>query len=150
MSAESSHPDELLDAYETLQRLASKLRTNATGKDGEKSNKNAGGRKRESKASREATRSRSSSSMNGRMKKRVNSARGQGETMVILHQLEEELLPGTFFSSKPRTTGETKEKLRETTGRSFTSRKVSQALGLLWKKKELRRTGTRNYYVYSK
>ncbi|MDG6994667.1 MAG: hypothetical protein JRN52_01985 [Nitrososphaerota archaeon] len=73
---------------------------------------------------------------------------GRGETSVALKEIESSLL-GTNFFSKPRTTGETRDKLHELTGKSFTSRKVSQALGILWKKKELSRSGSRNFFAYS-
>lgn len=73
---------------------------------------------------------------------------GKGETAIVLKQIESSLL-GTKFFSKPRTTGETRDKLLDATGKSFTSRKVSQALGILWKKRRLRRSGTRNFFVYS-
>lgn len=80
---------------------------------------------------------------------RISKARGRGETANIIRELESKVLPTMFFS-KPRTTGETRERLVEMSGRRFTSRKVSQALGILWKKDKLKRTGTRNYYAYSK
>ena len=73
---------------------------------------------------------------------------GKGETAVVLKQIETSLL-GTDFFSKPRTTGETRDKLLNATGKSFTSRKVSQALGILWKKRKLRRSGSRNFFAYS-
>ena len=57
-------------------------------------------------------------------------------------------MPSKFFSL-PRTTGETREKLHEVTGKYFTSRKVSQALGILREKSRLKRTGKRNFYSYS-
>ncbi len=73
---------------------------------------------------------------------------GKGETAVVLKQIESVLIGKNFFS-KARTTGETRDRLLDLTGRAFTSRKVSQALGILWKKKRLRRSGKRNFYVYS-
>ena len=73
---------------------------------------------------------------------------GKGETAVVLKQIESVLIGKNFFA-KARTTGETRDKLLDLTGRAFTSRKVSQALGILWKKKRLRRSGKRNFYVYS-
>lgn len=83
-------------------------------------------------------------------RKTTNSRiRGRGETASIIRELESKILPTIFFS-KPRTTGETRERLVEVSGKKFTSRKVSQALGILWKKRQLIRTGTRNYYAYSK
>ncbi|MDG6998413.1 MAG: hypothetical protein JRN15_04785 [Nitrososphaerota archaeon] len=73
---------------------------------------------------------------------------GKGETAVVMKQIESVLIEKNFFS-KARTTGETRDRLLDLTGRAFTSRKVSQALGILWKKKRLRRSGERNFYVYS-
>jgi hypothetical protein len=80
---------------------------------------------------------------------KISKTRGGGETAIIIRELESKLLPTTFFS-KPRTTGETLERLFEMSGQKFTSRKVSQALGILWNKDRLNRSGARNYYVYSK
>jgi len=67
---------------------------------------------------------------------------------MILRELESNVIQLKFFS-QPRTTGETREKLREVTGKYFTSRKVSQALGILREKSRLKRTGKRNFYSYS-
>ena len=75
--------------------------------------------------------------------------RGGGETATILGEIEARLLNTNFFS-KPRTTGETRDRLEQVSRKSFTSRKVSQALGILWRKKSLKRVGSRNYYSYSK
>ncbi len=74
---------------------------------------------------------------------------GTGETATILRELETRLLKSDFFAS-PRSTGETRDRLLKTTRHTFTSRKVSQALGILWQKHLLKRAGRRNYYVYSK
>lgn len=81
---------------------------------------------------------------------KTNSGRrGKGETAKILSEIEGKLLSTNFFS-KPKTTGEVKQKLTSVSRRSFTSRKVSQALGILWQKRALRRIGKRNYFAYSK
>lgn len=80
---------------------------------------------------------------------REEGKRGSGETATILREIEGRLLNTNFFS-KPRTTGETRDRLEQASRKSFTSRKVSQALGILWQKKSLKRVGSRNYYTYSK
>lgn len=72
----------------------------------------------------------------------------KGETREILRALESYLLTTNYFQ-KPRTTGETRDKLGQRTRRQFTSRKVSQALGMLGKKGVLHRTGRRNFFKYS-
>jgi hypothetical protein len=77
------------------------------------------------------------------------SRQGKGETARILREVQMKLLQSDFFT-QPRSTGETTERLLKATHQSFTSRKVSQALGILWKKRLLKRTGKRNFYVYSK
>ena len=81
--------------------------------------------------------------------KPITEAReGRGETTEILRVLESELLKTNYFS-KPRTTGETRDKLSQMARRKFTSRKVSQALGILREKRVLHRTGRRNFFKYS-
>ena len=80
----------------------------------------------------------------------VSSPRkGQGETSLILREIESKLLQTDFFE-KPETTGDVKSRLEHMAGREFTSRKVSQALGILRDKGTLKRVGKRNYYTYSK
>jgi hypothetical protein len=79
---------------------------------------------------------------------KIPSREGKGETTAILRAIESRLLTTDFFS-KPKTTGETSDRLNKLTGKHFTSRKVSQALGILREKKVLRRTGKRNFYAYS-
>jgi hypothetical protein len=74
--------------------------------------------------------------------------RGHGETAVILAEIESKLLTTDYFS-KARSTGETGTKLTELTGKRFTSRKVSQALGILRQNGRLHRQGKRNYFKYS-
>ena len=73
---------------------------------------------------------------------------GKGETTAALKAMEERLLNTKFFD-RPRTTGETREQLVKLTKKRFTSRKVSQALGILRAKGVLRRTGRRNFYRYT-
>lgn len=70
------------------------------------------------------------------------------ETSAVLRELESNVLNSGFFE-KPKTTGETREKLHELTGRYFASRKVSQALGILKDRGKLKRKGKRNFYEYS-
>ncbi|MHB8567167.1 MAG: hypothetical protein ACYC7D_11615 [Nitrososphaerales archaeon] len=76
------------------------------------------------------------------------SRRGSGETASILASLETRLIPSGFFG-KPRTTGETKARLQQVSGNSYASRKVSQALGILWQNHSLKRKGKRNFFTYS-
>jgi hypothetical protein len=73
---------------------------------------------------------------------------GRGETAIVLREIESNILTTSFFSTV-RSTGEVREKLREVSRKTFTSRKVSQALGILWKKGLLKRAGTRNFFTYS-
>ena len=68
---------------------------------------------------------------------------------MILREIESRLLQTDFFD-KPETTGDVKSRLEYVAGRKFTSRKVSQALGILRDKGTLKRVGKRNYYTYSK
>lgn len=84
----------------------------------------------------------------GRVKEVESTRRGRGETAEILGEVETRLLRSAFFS-KPRTTGETRGRLKLVTGRTFTSRKVSQALGILWQAHALKRSGRRNFFRYS-
>ncbi len=76
-----------------------------------------------------------------------NIQRGRGETTRILRDVESKVLFTRFFST-PRTTGETQLRLRELTNRAYTSRKVSQALGILKNRGDLKRAGSRNSYRY--
>jgi hypothetical protein len=129
LTAESNNPDDLLIGYQTLKSLVSRLGPSVE--------------TREIKKPHARRVQRSISAVKG-----VGGSRGHGETANIIRELESRILPTVFFS-KPRTTGETRDKLIEVSGRKFTSRKVSQALGILWKKKVLKRSGTRNFYSYS-
>lgn|SRR5579871_3058960 len=126
LSAESENPDDLLIGYQTLKQLLPRF-SEVQGVKSRKSRPRPGASPR----------------------KLSTNARGRGETASIIRELESRVLPGSFFS-RPRTTGETRDKLLSSSGHSFTSRKVSQALGILWKKGVLRRSGSRNYYAYSK
>src|SRR5437879_7872398 len=70
---------------------------------------------------------------------------GRAETSLVLRKIEGALLPKTYFKSA-RTTGEVKSELKAQTGIDFTSRKVSQALGILFKKRVLSRVGSKGSF----
>ncbi len=72
---------------------------------------------------------------------------GKAETSVVLRKIEGTLLPKTYFK-QARTTGEVKSELKGQTGVDFTSRKVSQALGVLFKKGILSRVGSKGNFRY--
>ena len=112
ISAESKKPQDLVEAYSELKKLASKI---------ERSSK---------------------------VGSKDSNRLGKGETTEILNALESRLLSTNYFS-QPRTTGETGDRLRQLTRKQFTSRKVSQALGILREKGVLHRTGRRNFFKYS-
>jgi hypothetical protein len=120
LSAESENPRDLVGAYVKLRRIAQQI--------------SVAGNEKEIEVKPNAKRS-----------ERVS---GKGETTAILNELRNKVLFTKFFSN-PKTTGDTREKLRQATGKYYTSRKVSQALGILMDKGVLRRTGKRNYYSYS-
>lgn len=121
ISAESNKPSELIGAYGELKKLAGQI----------------------SEKKFTATEKHKPSPV-----VKASSRSGSGETATILNEIETRLLNSNFFS-KARTTGETKEKLLQVSHKNFTSRKVSQALGILRQKKRLRRSGARNFYAYS-
>jgi hypothetical protein len=121
VSAEDKDLEELISVYPTLQELAGRI-----------------SKKAESPKILPKT----------NLKKPEPPSLGVRETALIMRELESSLLPSKFFS-KARTTGETRERLHEATGKYFTSRKVSQALGILREKGQLRRTGKRNFYAYA-
>ncbi|HZY94093.1 MAG TPA: hypothetical protein VFE98_04425 [Candidatus Bathyarchaeia archaeon] len=79
--------------------------------------------------------------------RQVGSSGGKGETSVILRKLEEKVL-GTEFFADPRTVGDARSELKKQTGILFTSRKVSQALGLLHDRGKLDRVGSTGNYQY--
>ncbi|MDG6906625.1 MAG: hypothetical protein JRN20_12665 [Nitrososphaerota archaeon] len=99
-----------------------------------------------SELKRIASKLRSTKAKKGESK--TSSRTGKGETTAILREIESNLLSTSFFSS-PKTTGETGDQLAKVTRKKFTSRKVSQALGILRKKGVLRRTGKRNFFSYT-
>jgi len=80
---------------------------------------------------------------------KVKLRRGRSEAVVALENIETHLLPGKFFN-QPRSTAEVRQKLKEITGITFQSRKVSQALGILYKSNKLSRTGVKGNYKYFK
>lgn len=71
--------------------------------------------------------------------------RGKSEATEALKILEEKLLPSSFFNT-PKTTAEVRNKIAEEYGITFQSRKVSQALGILYQKKILSRIGPKGNY----
>jgi len=73
--------------------------------------------------------------------------KGRAETSLVLRKLEEVLIPKSYFETA-RTTGDVKTELEKQTGVPFTSRKVSQALGVLFKKKMLARVGSKGSFRY--
>jgi hypothetical protein len=135
VSAESDYADDLLVGYQTLKQLASKLESSPPVMNRQ--------------ALKGVRRSRQGPAKASSRNVRRQRSKGKGETTNILRELETNVLRTSFFQ-RQRSTGETKAKLDEVAGGNFTSRKVSQALGILWQKGELKRTGKRNYFVYSK
>jgi hypothetical protein len=71
--------------------------------------------------------------------------RGSSEAVLALDTIERQLL-GTGFFSTPRTTSEVRQKIYELTGLRLQSRKVSQALGILYASKKIMRVGSRGNY----
>ena len=129
ISAESKHSEDLDGSLQILKKLARNLET---------------GKKRAAKPEKkqETIKKKSSAQQSG-------SRNGQGETSLVLREIESRLLPSDFFT-RPETTGEVKARLEQEAGKKFASRKVSQALGILRAKGTLKRSGKRNYYAYSK
>jgi len=121
VSAESEDPDELVSAHPKLKDIASRLTAKPQA------------RRRESE---KLARSKSSASPK------------VPETTAALRELETKVINSKFFD-QPRTTGETREKLHELSGKYFASRKVSQALGIMKDRGKLRRKGKRNFFQYS-
>lgn len=73
--------------------------------------------------------------------------RGKSEAVVALESIERRLLQSGFFK-QPRSTSEVRQRLKKLTGIGFQSRKVSQALGILYKDRQLSRTGPKGSYRY--
>ncbi len=122
VSAESEDPDELVSAHPKLKDIASRLSSRSQA------------RRKKHTIKPAHTKSISSPKM--------------PETTAALRALEANVMTSKFFE-QPRTTGETREKLHELTGKYFASRKVSQALGILKDRGMLRRKGKRNFFQYT-
>lgn len=73
--------------------------------------------------------------------------RGRSETVLAQEIIEAHLLPAGYFSA-PRSTAEVRDEIQRISGLRLQSRKVSQALGILYRKRLLRRTGTKGEYRY--
>lgn len=73
--------------------------------------------------------------------------RGKSEAVLAQEIIEAHLIPTGFFSS-PRSTAEVRDEIQRVSGLRLQSRKVSQALGVLYDKGVLRRTGMRGSYRY--
>ncbi len=71
--------------------------------------------------------------------------RGSSEAVLALDTIERQIL-GTGFFSIPRSTSEVRQKIYELTGLRLQSRKVSQALGILYESKKIMRVGSRGNY----
>ncbi|MCS6783843.1 MAG: hypothetical protein NZ921_00205 [Candidatus Caldarchaeum sp.] len=71
--------------------------------------------------------------------------RGKSEAVEVLKILEEKIIPSSFFGT-PRSTADVRNKIADETGIKFQSRKVSQALGILYQKKTLLRLGPKGNY----
>lgn len=78
---------------------------------------------------------------------KVKKRRGRSEATVALDAIERHLL-GTNFFSAPRTTADVRQKIFELTGLRLQSRKVSQALGILFDAKKIMRLGSRGNYKW--
>ena len=78
---------------------------------------------------------------------KTRKRQGKSEVVEILRHLEEVLIPSGFFS-EARSTADTRAKLKEIAGVLFQSRKVSQALGILYNRGVLRRVGQQGNYRY--
>lgn len=128
VSAESEDPEDLFSAYSKLENVAGQL-----------SNKNQAKRRRKKKKELPLN--------NQKRVKPDSSIDGVPETTAVLRELESTILNSKFFE-EPKTTGDTRERLHDITGKYFASRKVSQALGILKDRGKLRRKGKRNYYQY--
>jgi hypothetical protein len=73
--------------------------------------------------------------------------RGKSEAVEVLKLIEEKLLPTDFFN-QPRSTADVRQKLYDLVKIKFQSRKVSQALGILYDKDILSRIGLKGGYKY--
>jgi len=73
--------------------------------------------------------------------------KGKAETSVIISRIEETLVPAGHFK-EGRKTGDVSSELEKRFHVKFTSRKVSQALGELYKRGVLSRIGGKGKFVY--
>jgi hypothetical protein len=78
---------------------------------------------------------------------RPSKRRGKSEAVEVLKLIEEKLLPTDFFN-QPRSTADVRQKLYDLVKIKFQSRKVSQALGILYDKDILSRIGLKGEYKY--
>jgi hypothetical protein len=78
---------------------------------------------------------------------RPSRRRGKSEAVEVLKLIEEKLLPTDFFN-QPRSTADVRQKLYDLVKIKFQSRKVSQALGILYDKDILSRIGLKGEYKY--
>ncbi len=72
---------------------------------------------------------------------------GKAETSIILQQIESKLIPQSFFIAA-KSTGDVRAELEQRLGLEFQSRKVSQALGELYEREILKRTGSKGNFRY--
>jgi hypothetical protein len=75
------------------------------------------------------------------------SASGIAETSIVKGKIRELLIPSNYFQ-KGRTTQDVRVELEKKMGIKFQSRKVSQALGELRKRRLLSRAGSKGHFVY--
>ncbi len=79
----------------------------------------------------------------------TRSRRGRSEAVLAIDAIERALIPSGYLSTA-RTTSEVRQKIAEATGLKLQSRKVSQALGYLYKMKKIMRVGQRGNYRWFK
>lgn len=82
-----------------------------------------------------------------KQQEKIGKLTGKAETSVIRRKLEQGPMAKGYFKAA-RSTGDVVAELKKETGIQFTSRKVSQALGIYFKKKELARVGPKGNYQY--
>ncbi|MEM0381130.1 MAG: hypothetical protein QXQ48_02950 [Nitrososphaerota archaeon] len=86
-----------------------------------------------------------SSQQTAALPKKARPRRGRSEAVLALETIETRLL-GTGFFHTPRSTSEVRQKIHELTGLKLQSRKVSQALGILFDAGKIMRVGRRGGY----
>ncbi|MCS7145615.1 MAG: hypothetical protein RMJ28_03830 [Nitrososphaerota archaeon] len=77
----------------------------------------------------------------------VKRRRGRSEAILALDIIERQLLRSEFFAT-PRSTSEVRQRIYELTGMKLQSRKVSQALGILFDSKRIMRVGPKGKYKW--